>query len=114
MVRSVLIVLAFLFAVPGAYAHSEQEIVVPDDGTSVSGSPPEIKMVFDNAMRITQIRLADEAGKAYALARTDRMAPVTEFVAKPQELPPGNYTVEWRGIALDGHTMDGRWSFSVE
>jgi methionine-rich copper-binding protein CopC len=107
--------LAAALALTGAAAraHSEKEIVTPGEDETVSGSPPVIRMVFDEAMRITQIRLSDQGGKSHALRRTDRMQPVTDFAAQPQELPPGAYTVEWRGIALDGHTMDGRWSFTV-
>jgi copper resistance protein C len=106
---------AALLVLPGLVAaHSAKEVVVPAENATVAGSPPQIAMSFDSAMRITQIRLVDAAGKAWALARTDRMAPVTEFVATPESLPPGGYTVEWRGIALDGHTMEGAWSFTVK
>jgi methionine-rich copper-binding protein CopC len=102
------------FAAPAALAHSEKEIVTPAENAAVAGSPPMIGMVFDEAMRITQIRLTDQGGKSHALRRTDRMQPVIDFEAAPQTLPPGAYTVEWRGISLDGHTMDGRWSFTVK
>jgi methionine-rich copper-binding protein CopC len=97
-----------------AHAHSQKEIVSPAENATVNGSPPAIRMEFDSAMRITQISLTDNGGKAYALSRTDRMRPVTEFSAAPQRLPPGSYTVKWRGISLDGHTMEGSWSFAVK
>jgi methionine-rich copper-binding protein CopC len=86
---------------------------VPEENAAVAGSPPAIQMIFDEAMRITQISLTDTGGKAYALSRSDRMQPVEEFSAAPQTLPPGDYSVKWRGISLDGHTMEGGWSFSV-
>lgn len=95
-------------------AHSQKEVVVPAENATVNGSPPAIEMNFDSAMRITQIRLVDSSGKAFLLNRTDRMAPVTRFSARPAALPPGTYNVEWKGISLDGHTMEGKWTFRVQ
>lgn len=114
MIRILGVPLALMLAAGVASAHSSKEIVTPPEGATVSGSPPEIRMEFDGAMRITRITLTDGAGKAHALERTDRMAPVTSFVATPADLPAGDYTVEWRGISTDGHTMEGGWSFKVE
>jgi methionine-rich copper-binding protein CopC len=38
---------------------------------------------------------------------------VTEFTATPADLPPGNYTIEWRGLSHDGHTTSGAFSFTI-
>ncbi|MEE4301034.1 MAG: copper resistance CopC family protein [Pseudomonadales bacterium] len=105
---------AALGVAAAAQAHSSKEIVTPAENASVAGSPPAISMEFDSAMRITQISVTDSGGKAYALSRTDRMQPVENFSAAPETLPPGDYTVQWRGISLDGHPMEGGWSFSVK
>jgi len=114
MTRILALCLALSVVAGGALAHSSKEVVTPAEGASVEGSPPEIRMEFDGAMRITRITLTDGDGAAHALERTDRMAPVTSFVATPETLPPGDYSVEWRGISTDGHTMEGGWSFTVE
>lgn len=114
MPRILALAAALLLSAGPAFAHSSKEVVTPAEGASVAGSPPEIRMEFDAPMRITRITLTDEAGKAHALERTDRMAPVTTFTAAPEDLAPGDYTVEWRGISTDGHTMEGGWSFAVE
>lgn len=106
--------LALLASSPAALAHSQKEVVEPADNATVRGTPPAIRMIFDEAMRITQIRLTDGGGRPFALSRTDRMQPVTDFRAAPVQLPPGTYRVQWRGISLDGHTMEGAWTFRVE
>jgi methionine-rich copper-binding protein CopC len=36
-----------------------------------------------------------------------------EFHAVPEALGPGRYTVEWRGLASDGHAMQGSFSFEI-
>lgn len=112
--RPLALAAAVAVAATAALAHSGKETVVPAEGAVVAGSPPAIQMIFDGAMRITQIRLTDAAGKSYALQRTDRMQPVLEFSAAPETLPPGDYRVEWRGISTDGHAMEGGWSFGVK
>lgn len=112
-IRTALTAALLLLAGP-VLAHSQKEVVVPPENATVKGSPPAIEMSFDTAMRITQIRLVDSAGKSFLLNRTDRMAPVTKFSAKPATLSPGAYNVEWKGISVDGHAMEGKWSFKVQ
>jgi methionine-rich copper-binding protein CopC len=41
------------------------------------------------------------------------MQPVSEFSAAVPLLPAGLYSVAWRGLAEDGHPMQGAFSFEV-
>ena len=106
--------LAFALATDGAAtAHSRPETTVPANGAVLTATPPVISIAFDKPMRVTLIELTDADGDAFALERTDAMAPVTRFEATPAPLPAGSYTVEWRGLSEDGHAMSGRFSFEV-
>ena len=96
-----------------ATAHSRPETTAPANGEVVAVAPAVIVISFDKPMRITLIELTDVDGDAFALERTDAMAPVTRFEATPPPLPAGSYTVEWRGLSEDGHAMSGRFSFEV-
>ena len=96
-----------------ATAHSRTETTVPTNGAVVAAAPAVIAISFDKPMRVTLIELTNADGDAFALERTDAMAPVTRFEAAPPALPAGTYTVEWRGLAEDGHAMSGRFSFEV-
>lgn len=98
-----------------ASAHSKGETTVPRDGATLAAAPERVAMTFDMPMRITLIALRDGNGQDYELEREDGMQPVTRFEAvPPAELPPGTYTVEWRGLAADGHPMQGTFSFRIE
>jgi len=108
----VLAVAALMLAMP-AFGHSTKEDVVPAPDATIEGSPAEIAMSFDAAMRVTRIALTGGGGRSFELDRDDGMAPVTEFEATPETLPPGEYSVEWGGISDDGHTMSGAWTFTV-
>lgn len=105
--------LVLAFATPAANAHSRKEATQPADGAVLEASPPTISMRFDMPMRITLISLTDQDGAAHDVTRSDNMQPVTEFSAAPPLLTKGQYTVEWRGLADDGHPMQGKFSFEI-
>ncbi len=97
-----------------ALAHSKKEATQPPDGAALAVAPDVIGMRFDLPMRITVITLKDAKGGEYALTRTDAMAPVTTFQAIPDDLPQGQFTIEWRGLSSDGHPMEERFSFGIK
>jgi methionine-rich copper-binding protein CopC len=111
--RTVVLAAALVLAAASARAHSEKEAVVPAADATLAETPSEIAMTFDQPMRIARITLTDADGRRFELERGDGMQPVRAFSAAPEALPPGDYTVEWRGLASDGHTMSGAWSFRV-
>ena len=104
-------------AVPSALAHSKQETTEPADGAVVE-AVERIVLRFDQPMRVTRIVLAGEGGEIALVSEMGTDA-VTEYVATlddalPLEaLAPGDYTVEWRGLAADGHPMQGGHAFTV-
>jgi methionine-rich copper-binding protein CopC len=113
--RLLIVVLAVhLLGTAGAAAHAVTEATEPADGAVLQASPAVIALVFDDPVRVTAIALEDAGGTAHALERSSGPAPVTRFEAIPADLPPGDYTVEWRGLAADGHPMQGRFSFTVD
>ena len=105
---------SFVLATGGAAtAHSRPETTAPANGAVLAAAPPVISISFDKPMRVTLIELTDADGDAFALERTDGMAPVTRFEAPPVLLPAGSYTVDWRWLSEDGHAMSGRFTFEV-
>jgi methionine-rich copper-binding protein CopC len=95
-----------------ASAHSKSEATTPADGATVT-EVPELSMQFDGPMRIISITLSSSEGEV-ALERETGMDPAKEFRAVPvEELTPGSYRFDWRGMAADGHPMQGGFSFTV-
>ena len=113
ILTSAIIALVLIFASGLSLAHSSKEAVEPADGAIIDASPRIIAMRFDEPMRITKITLTNNAGKDFALVRNDDLQPLKRFEAVPEALAPGRYTVEWRGLASDGHAMSGSFSFQV-
>ena len=108
-----LLLLLATLATGAAVAHSKQEVTFPADGAVLATSPDVVSMRFDAPMRITVISLTSETGGTFDLGRSDGMQPVTDFRATTPVLPDGRYTVDWRGLSLDGHPMKCRFSFEV-
>ena len=93
-------------------AHSKSEATTPADGATVV-EVPELSMRFDDPMRIISVTLTSPDGDV-EIERETGMDPATEFRAMPVEgLTPGSYRFDWRGMASDGHPMQGSFSFTV-
>ncbi|SLN45810.1 Copper resistance protein C precursor [Roseivivax jejudonensis] len=106
--------LALLLAVLGtaASAHSKSEATIPADGATVA-EVAELTLRFDDPMRIVSVALTSD-GDEVRLERETGMEPATEFRAAPVEpLAPGSYRLDWRGMAADGHPMQGGFEFTV-
>ena len=110
---SAIVALSLAIAPPCADAHSKKEATEPADGAVLLASPPAISMRFDMPMRVTLISLTDQDGAAHDVMRSDNMQPVSEFSAELPALPAGQYKVDWRGLAADGHPMQGTFNFEI-
>ena len=112
MIKQTLLGLAVVVAPALAFAHSKSEATTPADGATVT-EVSELSMRFDDPMRIISVTLTSPEGDI-EIARETGMDPATEFRALPmEELTPGSYRFDWRGMASDGHPMQGSFSFTV-
>ncbi|WP_017925249.1 copper resistance CopC family protein [Thioalkalivibrio sp. HL-Eb18] len=111
--RSALAALLLAFAAP-LMAHEGEMGQVPEDGSTVQGTPEEIGIHFDGEMRITQFDVIGPRGRV-SLEDGPGNDPTEEYHVRPAgSLEPGNYEVRWRGLARDGHMMSGSFRFTVE
>lgn len=113
IMSAAVLAICLVLGMQSADAHSKKEGTQPADGAVLNASPAAITMQFDMPMRVTLISLTDQDGTAHDLTRTDNMQPVSEFSATPPALPTGTYTVQWRGLAADGHPMQGAFGFEI-
>lgn len=111
--RAGLTALLLAMAMP-LLAHEGKSSSTPADGATVQASPEEIGIEFDGAMRITRFEVTGPGGPV-RLAGPPGNEPTTGYFVEPEEtLPAGDYQVQWRGLAGDGHMMSGDFAFSVE
>ena len=89
---------------------------VPAADATVS-SPAEVRLWFTEAAAegSVGIRLVDPAGVGVETAEVvhDAQDAKVYSVAVGRRLAAGRYTVAWRGIGDDGHTVQGNFAFTV-
>ena len=111
--RGGLAVLLLALTMPLA-AHEGELGSTPEDGATVQGSPAEIGIEFDGAMRITLFEVTGPDGRM-RMARRPGHEPTERYFVEPAEpLPAGDYQVRWRGLSRDGHMMSDGFRFTVE
>lgn len=95
------------------WAHAHLVDQVPKEGESIDGSPDHFALRFDEPIRITQF---DVHGPEGAIELKEH--PLGKMAEHHQAVPadalaPGEYQVNWRGLAEDGHTISGDYRFTV-
>jgi methionine-rich copper-binding protein CopC len=112
MKPAIFVAIAFAAVATTASSHSKSTGTTPENA-AVVGAVEVIEIRFDHPMRVTAVSLTGPDGKV-DLDRETGFDPVAKFRALPSErLPVGNYNVDWRGLAADGHPMQGTFSFTV-
>jgi copper transport protein len=96
------------------WAHATLVRAVPADGTVLAAPPASVRLVLDDDVRvgsgIKAIRNGGEsvlAGKAHVVGGRTLVVPLRGGLAD------GDYTVLWRVVSDDGHTIAGVVAFGV-
>lgn len=112
MIRHTFFALTIVFATSAAFAHEKATATTPAEGATVAEAPM-LHIAFGGPMRVTFAELT-MGGAVVAISRPAGMKVVEALEATPDAvLEPGNYRLEWRGLAADGHPMQGELSFTV-
>ncbi len=112
----VLIGLSVLFTPLVASAHTKVERSIPSAGEKLMNAPREVVVWSRDPLvvRFSLVTVLDASGvfvsERPAISRDRRQVTVAV-----RNLPPGNYTVNWRLIsAIDGHTTWGGFTFTLQ
>jgi methionine-rich copper-binding protein CopC len=111
---ALLLALGALIALPaGVAAHAEFERSTPEDGETVQGSPNVIRALFSEELGDgSEMALLDEDGATIATGGIDPANPA-RLRLDPPDLQPGDYEVQWKSFADDGHLETGTFTFTV-
>jgi hypothetical protein len=101
---------------PDAAAHAFLDHANPLVGSTVRGSPGEVRLWFTEALEpaFSTLRVVDQGGAQVdqgnkAVDSADR----TVLKVSLRPLSPGSYKVVWRVLSVDTHTTEGSFNFSV-
>ena len=114
---ALLAVLAAVLVVPdGAFAHAFLDRAAPAVGSTVHGSPAEVRLRFTQELEpaFSTVRVFDHGGKQ--VDRQDKRlqrGDATLLKVSVPPLAPGIYRVVWRALSVDAHVTEGDFTFEV-
>jgi copper transport protein len=113
--RALLVLLLCSLALPGsAWAHATLIKVTPENGAVLSTPPTTVRLVFDDTVRAGSGIKAIRNDGGSVLAGKARVADGRTLVVPLRSgLSDGDYTVLWRVVSDDGHTVAGVTVFGV-
>lgn len=102
-------------AFPAAgWAHATLVRVVPEDGSVLAAAPRAVRVVFDDDVRPgSAIRAIRNGGGSVLAGKARVVGGRTLVVPLRQGLQNGDYTVLWRVVSDDGHTIAGVTAFGI-
>ncbi len=114
----VFVSLVFLAFLPGrTWGHAFPDHSDPKVGSTVSGSPAQVRIWFDGdlepAFSTLMVHNADGKMVDKKNSRVDTADPKLLQVSLPL-LPPGTYLAIWNVVARDGHRTNGQFSFTIK
>ena len=103
---------------PGtALAHAYLVRTVPAASVVLSAPPPNIQLTYDEAVepRFAIISVTNAQGQQETTAPVHRSPadPDTLVVPLRPRLPEGWYLIYWRAISVDGHPVQGAFTYAV-
>ena len=104
------------FIATNAGAHAFLDHAAPAVGSTVHGSPSQVKLWFTQQLEpaFSSAQVLDRSGKRVdkADAKVDASDATLLLVSLPQ-LAPGTYKVTWRVLSVDTHVTEGDFTFDV-
>ena len=83
----------------------------------MTASPKQIRITFNEnvILQLSGVEVKDQTGKMIPTgkAATDPANKKLLIVPVNEQLPPGDYKVEWHAVSGDTHRVKGNYSFTV-
>ena len=99
-----------------AAAHAYLVRTLPAASVILNAPPPSVALTFDEAVepRFALVSVTDVAGHQVTSGRLERSPTNRDtLVVLLRKLPEGWYLVYWRAISIDGHPVQGAFTFAV-
>jgi methionine-rich copper-binding protein CopC len=95
-------------------AHSKVTTTQPTNDAVLQKAPTTIGLDFDKKIRLTKVTLQRVEQDAVDLDLSQFKDFRNSFSLSNTLQGKGVYTINWRGLSIDGHVMQGEFSFTVE
>lgn len=98
----------------GAFAHSRVDTTTPENGAVIADVPANVSFNFANDIRLTRVKMTHADHPSVQLDLGDQKSFGRAFSLPLESMGPGTYHIDWRGLGVDGHAMQGEFTFTVE
>ncbi|MUT65107.1 copper resistance protein CopC [Paenibacillus sp. NEAU-GSW1] len=100
---------------PSAFAHATLDRATPQANEKMTASPPEVKLVFSEAIEqgVGALEVLDTKARKVTSETAALSGDRTTLSLKLPELAEGVYTVSYRIVSEDGHPVSGSYVFVV-
>jgi methionine-rich copper-binding protein CopC len=98
----------------GAFAHSRVDTTTPENGAVIADVPPEISFNFAADIRLTRVDMIHQDHPSVRLDLGDQTSFDQVFTLPFQGMGEDIYRIVWRGLGVDGHAMQGEFTFTVD
>ncbi|HLH11208.1 MAG TPA: copper homeostasis periplasmic binding protein CopC [Methylovirgula sp.] len=107
--------LVCLLAATPACAHAFLDHATPAVGSTVSGSPGELRLSFtENVVApFSNVHVTAEGGGPVPAAKPRLGAPNELIIRLGHPLKPGTYVVSWHVVSVDTHPTQGTYKFTI-
>src|SRR5258708_11389170 len=116
-ILSALAVCALVLMLPAAAsAHAYLVKTFPVASQVLNAPPPDVALTFDEAVepRFAIISVTDVGARSETTGPVHRAASDPDTLVVPlKKVPEGWYLVVWRAISVDGHPVQGAFTFAV-
>ena len=110
--------LAGCLTAAGASAHAHLQQQLPAANTVVNASPQALTLNFSEGIetQFSGVTLTGPQQKIITLGKPVRSDSNKAQLTVPveQALTPGEYTVNWHVVSVDGHKTKGQYTFTVK
>lgn len=102
----------------GAFAHAHLQQPLPAAGSEVEASPQALTLNFSEGIetQFSGVTLTGPQQKTITLGKPVRSDSNKAQLTVPveQALTPGEYTVDWHVVSVDGHKTKGQYTFTMK
>ncbi len=107
-----MIVISAVFSMQ-VVAHTSIEMTIPDNEATLDKVPESISIHTANKIRLTKVVLQYDDHEVIELDISKFNGFEKDFTIPIEPMGAGMYSISWRALGQDGHTLKGEFKFTV-
>ncbi len=108
------LIAAMVFTATPASAHARLEVTSPKDGSSLTATPPEVMLRFNEPIQKDLSQVTVTTGSKDATSGKIQIEGNSVYQPLKSSLKPGSYKIVYKVVSADGHPISGTFSFSYD